>query len=122
MIIWNCTIIHRDLDRASLPPGCDAPMRDAVEAAFVALTGTESEALSSGWGQSYLTEHELAVLDGRVPSPEFYECWAEAEVTLADLEVAVGEDFTPTHERYMNALSALAEALFASRAGLPSAT
>ena len=117
MIIWNCTVIHRDIDPGSLPPGCDLPMRQAVEAAFSSLTGCEAEALSSGWGQDYLPEHDIAALEGRIPTKGFYECWKIAEAALASLDVPEGDDFTPTHSRYMAALSALAEALYGPHSG-----
>lgn len=115
MIIWNCTIVHRDLGRDALPPGSDTPMREAVEAAFTELTGVEAEGTSSGWGRKYLSESDEAALDMRPPDPAHYECWKTAQMTLAALEIPRGEDFTPTHGRYEAALSALTEALFAAR-------
>ena len=111
MIIWKCSVIHRGIDRDSLPIGCDLPMREAVESAFVELTGHHPEAIMSGWGQDYLPEITEAVLNNRSPSEHYYENWRVAKDTLAELGVPVGDDFTPTNSRYMAALSALTEAL-----------
>lgn len=63
MNIWTCKIGETD---AELPPGSDSPMRHAVEAAYEALTGQESEFLFSGWGGE-LTEGERAVVEDRLP-------------------------------------------------------
>ena len=46
---WTCKI--GPTDAAELPPGSDLPMRQAVRAAFVALTGHGEQVLSSGWGR-----------------------------------------------------------------------
>jgi len=45
---WGCLI--GPAKAGELPPGCDAPMRHAVEGIFYAITGHEDKFLSSGWG------------------------------------------------------------------------
>ena len=65
--VWTCKIGWAD--RAALPPGSDAPMRDAVERAFRELTGHDAKFTFSGWGGS-LTEGELACVEDRLPDPE----------------------------------------------------
>ena len=55
---WSCKIgAFGGLD---LPPGCDAPMRRAVEDAFFAITGQHAEFNFSGWG-AQLDEVECEV-------------------------------------------------------------
>lgn len=63
--VWECKIGVRG--SVALPPGCDLPMRRAVEAAFKQVTGVDDEFNFSGWGGS-LDEHELAVVENRMPS------------------------------------------------------
>lgn len=65
--VWECKI-GTDAEVA-LPPGCDAPMRRAVEAAFHAITNRDADFCFSGWGSS-LTEPERAVVENRHPSEE----------------------------------------------------
>lgn len=67
--IWDCKIGTREA--VSLPPGCDAPMRQAVQQAFWNITGVNAEFNFSGWSAK-LTEDELAVVENRLPSPEHY--------------------------------------------------
>lgn len=67
--VWECKIGIRGDFR--LPAGCDAPMRRATEAAFLAITGVDPEFIFSGWG-SKLTEPELAVVENRPPSETYY--------------------------------------------------
>lgn len=55
---WFCII--GPVDRDKLPQGCDAPIRNAVEDAFIALTGAQSEHNYSGWGHS---EEEIELLN-----------------------------------------------------------
>lgn len=62
--IWSCKI--GETDRALLPSGSDGPMRDAIAAAFYALTGHPPHFLFSGWGAE-LTEPERAVVENREP-------------------------------------------------------
>lgn len=114
MIIWNCTVIHRGIDRDALPPGSDLPMRQAVGLAFADLTGQPPEGLSSGWGQKHLPGMAAAVLDGRTPDDAYWECWKRADVVLAELGLEPGEDLTPKNDRYTEARSALTEALYAT--------
>ena len=45
-----------------LPTGADLPMREAIERAFINLTGHTPEFIFSGWGAE-LTESELAVVN-----------------------------------------------------------
>lgn len=117
MVIWTCKIGDRSLDKETLglPPGADSPMRRAVADAYAELTGFVDEFLFSGWGEKTLTAGEIAAIEHTVPSNEHYRLFKRAEHVLAGLGVSYGEDeedmFSPTHERYMNALSALTEAL-----------
>ena len=63
---WTCKIgptVH-----AQLPSGADLPMREAVAAAFKAVTGHDCEAIFSGWGGRF-REPELAVIEYRLPDP-----------------------------------------------------
>ncbi len=62
-IVWECKIGGPAVD---LPRGADGPMRQAVEAAFTALTGKPSEFNFTGWG-GMLNEGELAVVENRAP-------------------------------------------------------
>lgn len=64
---WTCRIGTRA--GVHVPPGGDAPMRDAVQSAFMALTGECAEACFSGWGDKF-TESELAVIENRAPKAE----------------------------------------------------
>ena len=58
---WSCTIgVMGDVD---LPPGADAPMRQAAEAAFYALTGKHAEFNFSGWGAK-LDKYQFEVVPG----------------------------------------------------------
>jgi len=57
--IWECKIGGR-MD--TLPPGADAPMRNAIEAAFEGLTGYRCEFNFSGWGGK-LDELERAAVN-----------------------------------------------------------
>lgn len=60
MKIWSCKIgeVHEDI----LPKGSDLPMREAVAAAYRAITGQEPVFLFSGWAAE-LTESERAVVE-----------------------------------------------------------
>ena len=55
---WFCLIGSADRDR--LPAVCDAPLRNAVDLAFIALTGAQAEHNFSGWGYS---EEEAELLN-----------------------------------------------------------
>lgn len=61
--VWFCKIGGPTTE---LPRGADAPMRDAIGAAYKKLTGQRDEFLFSGWGGE-LTEGELAVVESREP-------------------------------------------------------
>jgi len=56
---WECKI--GIMGTVDLPPGADAPMRDAVERAFFELTGKHAEFNFSGWGAK-LTQGEFEVV------------------------------------------------------------
>ena len=59
---WNCTIgVMGEVD---LPPGADAPMRQAAERAFYELTGKHAEFNFSGWG-AQLDRYQYDVVAGR---------------------------------------------------------
>jgi hypothetical protein len=64
MKVWSCKI-GEVLD---LPPGSDAPMRQAVARAYKELTGENAYFCFSGWGAK-LTEEERAVVENRKPAP-----------------------------------------------------
>lgn len=95
MKIWFCKIG----EVGSVSKGADAPMRQAVIAAYKELTGADPSFLFSGWGAE-LTESERAVVEDREPlasgrtacahvlSEE--ECRAEFEALHADM-VFVGD-------------------------------
>lgn len=57
--IWTCTIGGVV---GELPQGADLPMRQAVQRAFLELTGTHAEFTFSGWGES-LTEAQRSVVE-----------------------------------------------------------
>ena len=63
--IWECKIGEVD----SVAGCADYPMRQAVAAAYKAITGAEPVFIFSGWGAS-LTEYERAVVENRPPAPE----------------------------------------------------
>jgi hypothetical protein len=52
---WHCTI--GPTTRSKLRNGADAPLRIAVESAFVKLLGEQAEMCASGWGYS-IEEYE----------------------------------------------------------------
>jgi hypothetical protein len=78
MKVWSCKIGTRG--DVHLPEGADGPMRESVEKAYQGLTGQESEALFSGWGDSF-TEGEVAVIENREPR---YELTERLEAELAE--------------------------------------
>ena len=47
--VWTCSV-SGPVAHADIPPGGDLPMRQAVRAAYLAVTGQEETRLSSGWG------------------------------------------------------------------------
>ena len=60
--IWGCKIGIRAGTDVTLPGGADGPMRDAIEEAFLAVTGLEAEFIFSGWGET-LAKGEIEDLD-----------------------------------------------------------
>jgi len=66
MKTWSCKI--GEVDGRYLPDGADQPMRQAVAAAYKALTGEDNVFIFSGWGTE-LTEEERAVVEDRDPRP-----------------------------------------------------
>lgn len=58
---WECKVGIAPGTPVTLPGGGDLPMRNAVEAAFLQVTGQEPEYCFSGWGAE-LTEGEKEVL------------------------------------------------------------
>ena len=71
--VWECKVGARMLD-IDLPDGADAPMRRAVQKAFVDITGTNPEFCFSGWGGK-LDEAELSVVENRPPSAAHEADW-----------------------------------------------
>lgn len=57
--VWQCKI--GTLDQLVLPPGQDAPMRQAIREAYFRITGQYPQFIFSGWG-SELTEGERNVV------------------------------------------------------------
>ena len=96
--IWECKIGGVVGD---IPQGSDHPMRKAVEAAFMKLTGVHPQFIFSGWGSS-LTEGERAVIEERVPIYEKTETGIrEAELAAAEArgrEVGLQEALTALNE------------------------
>lgn len=66
---WTCRIGSRK--GVIVPPRADLPMRNAVSAAYVAITGEQPEAIFSGWGDRFSgsEEAQLAAVAGEEPSP-----------------------------------------------------
>lgn len=64
---WTCRI--GTFAPGSLPIGADLPMRQAVQKAFHDLLGIHPAATFSGWGDKF-DEHEMAVIEDRLPEPE----------------------------------------------------
>lgn len=58
---WECKIGISPGTPVTLPGGSDFPMRTAIEAAFIQVTGQEPEYCFSGWGAE-LTEGEKEAL------------------------------------------------------------
>ena len=58
--VWACKIGVRG--ELPLPPGADAPMRQAIQRAFRQLTGYDADFCFSGWG-GQLDEAERAVVE-----------------------------------------------------------
>lgn len=60
--IWSCKI--GECPEARVPPGADAPMRDAVAHTYTRITGHEPMFIFSGWNAD-LTEGEREVVENR---------------------------------------------------------
>lgn len=70
MKLWTCKI--GTTGTLDLPPAADGPMREAIAQAYFDLTGEHADFIFSGWGDP-LPEHELAVVEDRLPAT-FYPC------------------------------------------------
>lgn len=70
--LWSCKI--GEVDVGALSEGADAPMRQAVQKAYLEVTGDEADFVFSGWGDQ-LTEPERAVVENREPSAEHEARW-----------------------------------------------
>ncbi len=73
--VWGCKI--GSLGNTNLPPGADAPMREAVSRAYEELTGTSRQFIFSGWGEA-LTPIERAIAENS-PIPEPTDPLMESE-------------------------------------------
>lgn len=80
--VWDCQI--GGIDRKALRPGSDAPLRQAVEAAFLDLTGKEAEFCFSGWGGKLTAVQLNIVRPAEFPLPE--------RESSADMLARVGTD------------------------------
>lgn len=61
---WECKI--GSINGVAIPNGGDAPMRQAVETAYLKITGQYAQACFSGWGAEF-DEKERAVIENRLP-------------------------------------------------------
>lgn len=57
--VWGCKI--GEADRSALPEGADGPMRKAVQAAYLKLTGSSPAFVFSGWGAELTPAEEQVV-------------------------------------------------------------
>ena len=89
--IWRCKIGGRH--DGVLPPGCDWPMRQAIQEAFQRITGVECEFTFSGWG-SKLTESERAVVENREPDRDVLIRAAEEELRIVSGERPSSDETT----------------------------
>lgn len=71
--IWECKI--GEVDGGDVPRGGDAPMRNAVAAAYKSVTGVAPTFIFSGWGAS-LTEVQRAVVENRLPDTQHEDDFA----------------------------------------------
>lgn len=66
--IWECRIgCSEDI---TLPSGADVPMRQAIEAAFLAVTGRPHEFVFSLWGAELSVIEQEILLEECAPPPE----------------------------------------------------
>jgi len=84
--VWSCAI--GGLKPVPVPSGGDAPMRRAVERAFLELTGHEAQACFSGWGEEF-AEPARAVIENRIPVEE--EKSVRADIQSAELATALDQ-------------------------------
>lgn len=90
--IWFCKI--GEVDTSLVPDGGDSPMRAAVEAAYINITGQHPTFTFSGWGGK-LSEAERATVEDRLPGatmlnrlggkvylPDLWEPLVSADVEL----------------------------------------
>lgn len=75
--IWTCKIGGPVPDNLAL--GADHPMREVVEAGYLALTGRRPAFIFSGWGAS-LEERERAVVENRLPAGQPYTVQVAPEI------------------------------------------
>lgn len=82
---WSCQI--GEFPRGFIPPGSDAPMRDAVRDAYRRVTGGhEPVYIFSGWGDP-LAESLRAVVESRLPDIDvMLQELVEREWQLSDPE------------------------------------
>jgi len=99
--VWKCKIGGQ---ADMLPMGADSPMRKAIRAAYLELTGCEPEFIFSGWAAK-LTEGERAVVENREPSETHIT--ARISKFLADHES--GPTTCMSHELLREALKELYE-------------
>lgn len=94
---WGCKI--GEIRREKLPNGSDSSMRDAIEAAYFALTGEDAQFTFSGWG-ARLSEGERAVVEDR--EPDRPASWRDMADMLAEAirltREYVGEEKLPPIE------------------------
>lgn len=108
--IWTCKVGG---EAANLPKGSDLPMRQAVSAQFLALTGDYPVFCFSGWGGE-LDDADRAVVEDRDPTEAEYGRWVSDEVAkelLAERTRQVeSEIFTTDHDDKHNDRSLAAAA------------
>jgi hypothetical protein len=123
--IWFCKI--GVADRAALPQGADAPLRQAVEQAFEQLTGREADFNFSGWGgeldegernavaASAQTRREMAVTDGWKGTPPA-EGTRRALIrdTIGEFAEILGYGGGQIHDRALDLADAVESALLKS--------
>ena len=71
--VWFCKI--GEIEDGALPQGADLPMRNAISAAYEALTGKWPDFLFSGWS-GVINEIERAVVENRHPTEDEYAAHA----------------------------------------------
>jgi hypothetical protein len=116
MIIWTATIGHTDLKRIDdyPPPGSDQPMRRAVEEAFERITGVSPNITFSGFGQKYLDESHLAVIEERnvLDDPAHEAAWNMAKDIVEDIVLEGLYEYEMLDRRATHAIEALTELIW----------